>query len=316
MATAAPPRTFHHRDFDADDLVRRKDGRSIAVVIPARNEEATVAGVITAARAAAGGALVDEVVVVDGRSRDATATTARAAGARVVHQPTEGGRPAGGKGEALWHGLAHADGDLVAFLDADVSNPSPRFVTGLVGPLLTQPDIRFTKATYDRPLRTAGHDHAAAGGRVTELLARPLLAAFWPELAWLAQPLSGEYAGDRALLASLPFVTGYGVELALLADIAHRFGADVIGQVDLEERIHRNQPLDALGRMAAEILQVAVTRLEASGRILLTERPSPLLPQPVRGPDGSLGLRESTVAWREMPPLAGFATAGHRPRST
>lgn len=306
MTGRSVPPSFHHRDFDATTLLSHKHGRTIAAVIPARNESATVAGVVEAALAAGGGELVDEVLVVDGGSGDDTAVVAAAAGAKVVHQDDVLAEVAtgGGKGAALWKGLAATTGDLVAFLDADVLDPHPRFVTGLVGPIVVEPGIRLVKATYDRPLRTDGGAQPGGGGRVTELLARPLLSAFWPELAWLAQPLAGEYAGERTLLESVPFASGYGVELGLLADVAARFGAGVIAQVDLEQRLHRHQPLDALGRMAAEILHVAMNRLGAQDRVSLAQELVPLLPQPVRDPKGALAWHEHTVAWRDLPPLA------------
>jgi glucosyl-3-phosphoglycerate synthase len=303
-------RTHHHRDFDAAELVRlrRARGLTASVVIPARNEETTVGEVAGTLRRA----LVDdvpllhEVVVVDADSTDRTAAAARASGARVVRQsdvlPQAGA--GSGKGEALWKGLAATDTDLVVFVDADILDIGPRFVVGLLGPLLTDPQVRFTKATYDRPLRVDEQLHPTGGGRVTELLARPLIAAFWPELAWLAQPLSGEYAGQRDLLESLPFVQGYGVELALLVDIADRHGTEVIAQVDLGRRVHDHQTLPALGRMAAEILHVAMDRLSRQGRLVLTDPLAARLLQPERDADGRLDLAVHEVAPSERPPMA------------
>jgi glucosyl-3-phosphoglycerate synthase len=303
-------RTHHHADFDVADLAERKAraGTTLSVVIPARNEEATVGQVAGTLRRLLidDVALVDEILVVDGDSTDATAECARAAGVRVLHQdeilPDAGS--ACGKGEALWKGLAAATGDLVAFVDADIQDIDARFVVGLVGPLLTDPGVAFVKATYDRPLRMGDELRPSGGGRVTELMARPLLATFWPELGWLAQPLSGEYAGRRALLESLPFVRGYGIELAMLVDIADRHGVDVIAQVDLDVRVHENQPLDALGRMSTEILQVAMQRLSAQGRMVLTEAPGQLLAQPFRDADGALSLAHVEISPSERPPLA------------
>jgi glucosyl-3-phosphoglycerate synthase len=302
-------RTHHHRDFTAVDLVARKReaGASVSVVLPARDEEATVgtvAGTFVRELGATVG-LVDEVVVVDADSSDRTAAVATAAGARVVSQsailPEAGTAP--GKGEALWKGLAATEGDLVVFVDADIRDVDPRFVVGLLGPLLTDPGISYVKATYDRPLDLGGDVRPTGGGRVTELMARPLLGAFWPELAWLAQPLSGEYAGRRDLLESLPFVRGYGVEVALLVDILAAHGPDVIAQVDLGRRVHAHQELPALGRMSAEILHVLVDRLAKQGRLVLTDPLVRTLLQPTRDVDGQLRLDRHEVAPSERPPL-------------
>lgn len=302
-------RTCHHADFAAEELAaeKRARGMSTSVVIPARNEAATVAEVAGVLRRTLHDrvGLLDEILVVDADSEDGTGDLARAAGARVVRQSDvlPGAGTALGKGEALWKGLAASDGDVVVFVDADIVDIGPRFVVGLLGPLLTDERARFAKATYDRPLQVGGDLHPSGGGRVTELLARPVIDAFWPELAWLAQPLSGEYAGDRELFESLPFVRGYGVELAMLVDIVDRFGAEVITQVDLGRRIHDHQPLDALGRMAAEILQVAVDRLSRQGRLVLTDPLATTLLQPVRDGDGALTMAAHDVRPQERPPL-------------
>lgn len=302
-------RTWSHDDFEATSLAdaKRAQGLTVSVVIPARDEEATVGQVAATFVDALMGevGLVDEVLVVDAGSTDRTAEVARAAGARVVRQadvlPEAG--TAVGKGEALWKGLAATDGDLVCFVDADIVDVGPRFVTGLLGPLLTTPEVAYVKATYDRPLDLGGALRPEGGGRVTELLARPLLATFWPELAWLSQPLSGEYAGRRDLLEALPFVRGYGVELGHLVDVVTTRGADAIAQVDLGRRIHVHQPLDALGRMSAEILHVAVDRLARQGRLVLTDPLATALLQPVRDETGALALGHHEVAPTERPPL-------------
>jgi glucosyl-3-phosphoglycerate synthase len=310
-------RTYHYRDFDAAALVARKraSGERIAVVIPARNEEATVGTVAaTFVRSLIDEVpLIDELLVVDADSDDRTAQVAAAAGARVVRQSDvlpEAGTSLG-KGEALWKGLAATESELVVFVDADIVDIGPRFVVGLLGPLLTDPTVAYAKATYDRPLNLDGERKPTGGGRVTELLARPLLAAFWPELAWLAQPLSGEYAGRRSLLEELPFVRGYGVELAHLVDILHLHGAEVIAQVDLGCRVHVHQPLDALGRMAAEILHVAMDRLSRHGRLVTTDPLSTNLLQPLRDAEGRLKLERHVVAPSERPPLAHWQRTRH-----
>ncbi|MEX1177006.1 MAG: glucosyl-3-phosphoglycerate synthase [Nitriliruptor sp.] len=302
-------RTWSHHDFDAVALAaaKRDQALTVSVVIPALDEEATVGTVARTFVDELGHriGLVDDVVVVDAGSTDRTAAVARAAGARVVRQdqvlPELGTAP--GKGEALWKGLAATDSDLVCFVDADIVDISPRFVVGLLGPLLEDPEVRYVKATYDRPLDLGDQLRATGGGRVTELLARPVIDAFWPELAWIAQPLSGEYAGRRDLLVSLPFVQGYGVELGLLVDTLAAHGADVIAQVDLGRRVHVHQPLDALGRMAAEILHVAVDRLARQGRLVLTDPLARELLQPVRDLTGQLHLERHPIAVTERPPL-------------
>jgi glucosyl-3-phosphoglycerate synthase len=202
-------------------------------------------------------ALVDEIVVVDDHSTDGTADRARAAGARVVDasQILSAHGTGHGKGEALWKSLHESTGDVIAWVDADIVDFDPAFVVGLLGPLLTDPDIDFVKGHYHRP-ETDG----VGGGRVTELLARPLLSQFFPDLAEVAQPLSGEYAGRRRLLERLPFMAGYGVDVALLIDAARAVGIDHIAQVDLGVRHHRNRTLDELGPMALAVSQAILDR--------------------------------------------------------
>jgi glucosyl-3-phosphoglycerate synthase len=257
-------RTYSVEDFDVDDLVRRKTGtgESVSVILPSRNEAATIGGVVDACRVLEG-SLVDEIVVVDGGSTDGTADVARAAGALVVQDaeltPEQG--PSIGKGDALWRSLHVTSGDIVVFVDTDIRNPGPRFVLGLLGPLLHEREIRFVKAFYERPVQLQEVLYPTGGGRVTELMARPLLNLFWPELAGLVQPLAGEYAARRELLERIPFFTGYGVELGLLIDTLALVGPSAIAQVDLHERVHRNQSIQALSRMAYGILQVAIERL-------------------------------------------------------
>jgi glucosyl-3-phosphoglycerate synthase len=263
-------RTYRADRLDMRELAERKAAAelTVSVVLPAFNEGQTVAGVVECVQQLRG-RLVDEVIVVDGGSTDDTVSRAESAGASVVQDreilPDTG--PVLGKGDALWRSLTVATGDIVVFVDTDIRNPHPRFVYGLLGPLLLDPQVQLVKAFYERPLAVGETLHPSGGGRVTELMARPLLNQWWPELAWLVQPLSGEYAGRRELLERIPFFTGYGVELGMLVDTLAAAGPDAIAQVDLAERIHRNQPIESLSRMAYGILQVAATRMHADGRL-------------------------------------------------
>ncbi|HZB21976.1 MAG TPA: glucosyl-3-phosphoglycerate synthase [Blastococcus sp.] len=259
-------RTYPVARWTPGELVtaKRRQGTTVSVVLPALDEEATVGAIVTALRTALVEVdpLIDELVVMDSGSCDRTAAVAEEAGARVVHVdsvlPRLGRIP--GKGEALWKSLHVTTGDLVVFVDADLVAFDPRFVVGLLGPLLTDPAVGYVKGLYDRPLTTTEGLVPSGGGRVTELLARPLLNAFWPQLSGFVQPLSGEYAGRRELLESVPFASGYGVEFGLLVDLAELAGVDALAQVDLGTRQHGHQSDAALGRMAGQILQTAMAR--------------------------------------------------------
>ncbi|MBW3562396.1 MAG: glucosyl-3-phosphoglycerate synthase [Actinobacteria bacterium] len=296
-------RTWVHTDFTVDDLLGDKEV-TVSVVIPAVNEAETVAEVVATAGRLRHRGLVDEVLVIDGGSADETVSRARDAGAQVVDQATAVSDvdPGTGKGDALWKGLAVSEGDLVVFLDADLHDAEERYVVGLLGPLLVEPEVGYVKACYERPFDLGVELRPQGGGRVTELLARPLLATFWPHLAGLAQPLAGEYAGRRSVLQQVPFVQGWGVELALLIDIAGRFGTGAIAQVDLGARVHSHQTLAALGRMAGEILHVAADRLRGEGRLGEAALGGTLF-QPERGPNGRIHLTEAEIEVRERPPL-------------
>ncbi len=239
------------------ELVAAKAGRTISVVLPALDEQETIESVIDSISPLVDG-LVDELIVLDSGSTDETEIRAIAAGARVVSReqalPEVPTRP--GKGEALWRSLAATSGDIVVFVDSDLINPHPMFVPWLVGPLLTGDGIHLVKSFYRRPL-DAG---ASGGGRVTELVARPLLAALRPELGCVLQPLGGEYAATRELLTSLPFAPGYGVEIGLLVDTFDRLGLDAIAQVNLGVRAHRNRPLAELGVMSRQVIATLLSR--------------------------------------------------------
>ncbi|WP_185029586.1 glucosyl-3-phosphoglycerate synthase [Streptomyces candidus] len=276
-------------------------GTTVSVVLPALDEEATVGAIVAAIRRDLMGPrtpLVDELVVIDSGSTDGTARAAADAGARVVHRDDVLPRlPAvPGKGEVLWRSLLVTGGDVVCFVDADLRDFDASFVSGIVGPLLTEPDVQFVKATYDRPLDGA----AGQGGRVTELMARPLLNLHWPLLAGFVQPLGGEYAVRRSLLERLPFPVGYGVEIGLLIDSLHTVGLDALAQVDVGVRVHRHQDGQALGRMAAAIYRTAQLRL-SRGHLI---RPS--LTQFERA-DGAFVPRTHPVDAEERPPMREIA---------
>ena len=274
-------RTYHFSAFDPAELVARKGRQTVSVVLPALDEERTVGAIVRCLRESLVEAvpLVDEIVVMDPGSSDDTAAVARKEGATVVAEadvlPELGRVP--GKGEALWKSLHVTSGDLLVFVDADIENIHPSFVYGLLGPLLTDPAVSYVKAFYERPLAERDRLRPTGGGRVTELVARPLLNLHWPELAGMIQPLSGEYAGRREVLEAVPFVSGYGVELGLLVDLLDLVGLDGLAQVDLHRRVHRNQDPQALGRMSFGILQAALARLEREGRVTLAEPPSTTL---------------------------------------
>jgi glucosyl-3-phosphoglycerate synthase len=254
-------RSFSAAAFTAADVAdaKRAAGLRVSVCIPARDEAATVGAVVsTIVRSLVDPTgLVDEIVVVDDHSSDATAAVAAAAGARVVDAASvladhgEGH----GKGEALWKSLHESTGDLVVWVDADIVDFDPGFVVGMLGPLVVDPTVDFVKGHYHRP-----EANGVGGGRVTELLARPLLSLYFPELAEVAQPLAGEYAGRRSLLEQLPFVVGYGVDVALLIDAVRLVGIDHVAQVDLGVRHHRNRTLDELGPQALAVGQAILDR--------------------------------------------------------
>ncbi|MFF8845742.1 glucosyl-3-phosphoglycerate synthase [Streptomyces sp. NPDC015127] len=290
-------RSWSVADRPLGRLLAAKKNTTVSVVLPALNEQETVGEIVSAIRGTLMSGpvpLVDELVVIDSASSDRTAEVAAAAGARVVHRDAVLPRiPAvPGKGEVLWRSLMVTSGDIVCFVDADLRAFSPDFVSGIVGPLLTDPEVHFVKAMYDRPLGGA----AGQGGRVTELVARPLLNLHWPQLAGFVQPLGGEYAARRSLLEQLPFPVGYGVELALLVDALNLVGLDALAQVDVGTRRHRHQDGQALGRMAATIYRTAQLRL-ARGHLV-----RPALTQFERGQHGFVP-RTHPVDTEERPPM-------------
>lgn len=290
-----PIRRIDHRDLDVDALVAAKGDRTTSVCLPARNEAATVGGIV--ARIAEH-PLVDEVVVVDDHSGDGTGDAAVAAGATVVRAADvlAGYGTGPGKGQALWKAVASSTGDVVAFCDADLRDFSAHFVTGLLGPFLLDPSLGFLKAYYERP----GDGSPRGGGRVTELVARPLLHLLFPDLADVVQPLAGEFAARRDVFERLPFVDGYGVDIALVIDAARLCGTDGLAQVDLGVRKHRNRPLEDLGPMATIVL---MTMLRRAGIDAV----------PARTVLDRIDLSPVEVAFSERPPLLdvpGYRRAG------
>lgn len=260
--------TFHYSQFsDISTLVnvKQKKNLSISLCLPTLNEEKTIAKeiVILKSELMTRYALLDEIVVIDSGSIDRTCEIARSFGADVYRADDILPRlhKFKGKGENLWKALYITKGDIIIYLDADIKNIHHRFAYGLIGPLLLQDNVKYAKAFYDRPL-TLGADKVrpTGGGRVTELVIRPLFALFFPELTQIMQPLSGEYAGYREILERIPFPIGYGVETSMILDIYQKWGMNVIAQVDLEKRVHRNQDTKALGKMAFAIMKTFIHR--------------------------------------------------------
>lgn len=308
-------------EWPLEKLMAMKGNTRVSVVIPARDEEATIGAIVAIIRHCLVERvhLVDEIIVVDSRSRDRTATVAAAAGATVVAQEEvlQHLPPLQGKGEALWKGLAASTGDIVTFIDGDLRGFTTDFVTGLLGPLLADPAVAYVKGFYHRPLVEGASTIADGGGRVTELVARPLLNLYWPALAGFVQPLAGECAGRRDLLERIPFVSGYGVEFGLLVDLLELVGLGALAQVDLGQRCHKHQGTEALGQMAGQIMLTAFSRLERQGKVVAPTAPATLLRQFRRGNSGDGLEREVVVtdlAVSERPPLAslrrGNAEAG------
>ena len=299
-------RSWHAADRPLDLLLaaKRRSATTVSVVLPALDEEATVGEIVSVIRrelTTGATPLVDELVVVDSGSTDRTAEVAAAAGAKVVHRdellPRLPALP--GKGEVLWRSLLATSGDIVCFVDADLRDFSADFVSGIVGPLLTEPRLQFVKAMYDRPL----WDSPAGGGRVTELVARPLLNLHWPLLAGMVQPLGGEYAARRELLERLPFPVGYGVELALLVDALDLVGLDALAQVDVGVRRHRHQDGQALGRMATAIYATAQRRLHGAAPVGPVTGGGLPLTQFERDRAGAFVPRDHLLRAEERPPM-------------
>jgi len=310
--------TYHADEFaDLNALLelKRKQNLTISLALPALNEEETVGTVIQTVKAALLDAipLLDEIVLVDSNSCDRTREIGAELGIPVfIHQqilPQYGARH--GKGEALWKSLLVTHGDLILWIDTDIVNIQPHFVSGLIGPLLLRPEVQLVKGFYQRPLKVGDMLQAGGGGRVTELTARPLLNLFYAELSGLIQPLAGEYGGRRSALERLPFSSGYGVEIGILIDVLETFGLGAIAQVDLLERIHHNQPLEALGKMSFTIIQTVFRKLERRyGRSFLEDMNRTM--KLIRYEPGRFSLEVEELAEQERPPMLEIPEYRHR----
>ncbi len=307
-------RWFAESTFDSDEFadlgalvaLKEKQGVTISVGLPALNEEQTVGNVIRTLKTALMDdvPLVDEIVLIDSDSADNTVAIAQSCGIPTYKHPEilpeVGSVP--GKGEALWKSLHVLKGDIIAWVDTDITNIHPRFIYGLLGPLLKHPRVQYVKGFYQRPIKVGDKLQAYGGGRVTELVARPLLNLFYPELSGIVQPLSGEYAGRRAALEQTPFFSGYGVETGLLLDLLERFGLEAIAQTDLKMRVHHNQPLEGLSKMSFAILQVFFARLDARYALDLLDKINPSMKLIVHDPH-RFALEIAQIGDAERPPI-------------
>ncbi len=303
-------RTFHHSNFwDLRWLVEQKErqGLTISLCLPALNEEMTIGKEIVILKSELHDRypLIDEIAVIDSGSTDRTREIAASFGADVYlasdYLPQYGQQR--GKGENLWKALYLLKGDIIVYIDSDINNIHPRFVYGLVGPLIQNPDIHYVKAFYDRPLAFTGGLRPTGGGRVTEILIRPLFNLFYPDLAFILQPLSGEYAGRRSILEQIPFPVGYGVETAMLIDIYGKLGLDGFAQTDLDRRVHRNQDTVALGRMAFGVLRTFIRRLVRDGKAQFAEELPSLMRQFEVEEGRRYQTKEYTIEEVERPPM-------------
>jgi len=300
--------TFRSASFSADRLVDAKAGRRISVILPAKDEAATIGGIISSIRASLIEAqpLVDEIIVIDSHSSDDTSLIAREAGATVFHVddvlPHLGSNP--GKGEALWKALAVMSGDIGIYLDADVQDFSPDFVTGLLGPMLQDDELVFVKGFYDRPWNSPGAAQPTGGGRVTELVARPLILEQAPLLAGFVQPLAGECAFRYDALSAVPFVSGYGVDIGLMIDVVNVHGLSSMAQVDLGMRKHSHQDLAALSAMAQHIHGAFALRSAGSTASSVSGKVVGF----TRDPDSAMTMQLRTEVTSERPPMRDVLT--------
>lgn len=301
--------TYHHSDFfDLKQLVEAKErqGLTISLCLPTLNEEKTIGKevVLFKSELVERYPLLDEIAVIDSGSDDHTLEVAKNYGADVflADDILPEIEPKKGKGENLWKAIYQLKGDIIVYVDADISNIHPRFVYGLVAPLIYRSEVQYVKAFYDRPLSLSGQTKSSGGGRVTEILIRPLFSLFFPELTGIIQPLSGEYAVRREVLEQIHFPIGYGVETSHLIDVYTKYGLDAFAQTDLDQRVHENKSTQALGKMAFGILQTFIKRAKALGIIEKMEDYETILRQ-TQAIDDGYEQKELSIVEQERPPM-------------
>lgn len=295
------------RDIKRLVKIKKEKKLKITVCIPTLNEESTIGKVISTLKKPLmdNHKLIDEIIVVDSGSTDNTGKIAKENGAKfyLAERYLKSAGKARGKGENLWKSLYLAEGDIICWVDADIKNIHARFVYGLIGPLLTHDNIKFTKAFYQRPIKVGEELVPLGGGRVTELTIRPLFNMYFPRLSGFIQPLSGEYAGRREIFERIPFFTGYGVETSMLIDIVKKFGLRSCAQVDLKRRVHRNQKLAGLSNMAFGILQVFSKRANTLGKLILVKDIGHKFRIIEHHRDGSYNLKKLNIEEKQRPPI-------------
>lgn len=301
--------TYHHSQFwDLKKLVEKKERNNITIslCLPTLNEEKTIGKevVIFKSELADRYPLLDEIAVIDSGSEDKTREIAENFGADVylADEILPGVEQKKGKGENLWKAIYQLKGDIIVYVDADISNIHPRFVYGLVAPLIYREEVKYVKAFYDRPLAVSGSVRPSGGGRVTEILIRPLFSLYFPELTGIIQPLSGEYAVRREVLEKINFPIGYGVETSHLIDVYTKYGLDAFAQTDLDQRVHENQPTHALGKMAFGILQTFIRRAKALDIIKDINDSEKILRQ-TQAKDNTYEQVELEIVEEERPPM-------------
>ncbi len=301
--------TFHHSQFwDLLRLIEEKEkkGLTVSLCIPTLNEEKTIGKevVLFKSELVDRYPLLDEIAVIDSGSTDRTIEVAASFGASVYLSadilPEMGFKR--GKGENLWKAIYQLQGDIIVYVDADIKNIHPRFVYGLVAPIIYRPEIKYVKAFYDRPLALSKEIRPSGGGRVTEILVRPLFSLFFPELTAIIQPLSGEYAVKREILERIPFPVGYGVETSHLIDVYDGWGIEAFGQTDLDKRVHRHQSTRDLGKMAFGILRTFLKRLKTKGIVADMPELTPYLRQ-FQARDNSYEQIIHEIVEEERPPM-------------
>ena len=301
--------TYHHSDFwDLKEMVKHKEKKNlkISLCIPTLNEEKTIGKEVVLFKSELMNRypLLDEIAVIDSGSQDKTLEVAANFGADTYLSseiiPSLGVKM--GKGENLWKAIYQLEGDIIVYVDADIKNIHPRFVYGLIAPLIYRDEVKYVKAFYDRPLAMSNNVRVSGGGRVTEILTRPSFSLFYPELTAIIQPLSGEYAVRREVLQEIPFPIGYGVETSHLIDVYDKYGLEAFAQTDLDKRVHRNQATASLGKMAFGILQTFLRRANDHGKLSVNQEISTILRQ-FQAKADDYQLTEKEIIEDERPPM-------------